>query len=254
VLHCEKLTVRIGGRTLVRDLDLRLAPGDRVALLGPNGVGKTLTLLTLAGLASPASGTITLGGEPLGSLARTSVAQRLGMLLQDEDAAFPGTVAEAALLGRFAHHGPWRAPASRDLDAAGAALRAVGLDALATRQARELSGGERRRLGLAQALAQQAPLLLLDEPLNHLDPAHAVGIVRHLRGLATTGALGFMASLHDATLARHLATDVLLLFGDGHWERGPADDLLNAATLERLFGTRYTSYRGADGEVLFPAA
>lgn len=254
VLRCEDLAVAVGHRTLVRHLTLRLSPGDRIAMLGPNGVGKTRALLTMAGLVTPAGGQVTLDGSPIGSVPRRALARQLGMLLQEEGPAFPGSVLDVALLGRYPHHGPWQSPSRRDIELARDALAAVALADCADRDHTTLSGGERRRLAIARLLAQAPPLLLLDEPVNHLDPAHVVALLGHLRALTEQGTAGVLVTLHDASLARRFATEAVLLFGDGHWERGPVADVLTAANLERLFGTRYATYRGADGELLVPAA
>jgi iron complex transport system ATP-binding protein len=254
MLCCENLTVGVSGRALVAGLDLALAPGDRIALLGPNGTGKTRALLTLAGLAPPLSGRVLVDGQPVTGWRRRDLARRLGMLLQEDGPAFPGTVLDVALLGRFPHHGPWSAPGATDRDRTREALAAMGLAGLAERDHGTLSGGERRRLAIARLLAQAPPLLLLDEPFNHLDPAHVVAVLGALRRRTDTGEAGVVLSLHDATLARRFAREAILLFGDGRWERGPVDAILTPPNLERLFGTRYAAYHGADGELLFPAA
>jgi iron complex transport system ATP-binding protein len=236
MLRGDNLTVGVAGRALVAGLDLALAPGDRIALLGPNGTGKTRVLLTLAGLAAPLSGRVLVDGQPVAGW------------------RFPGTVLDVALLGRFPHHGPWSGPGPTDRERTREALAAMGLAGLADRDHGTLSGGERRRLAIARLLAQAPPLLLLDEPCNHLDPAHVVAVLAALRRRAEAGEAGVVMSLHDATLARRFAREAILLFGDGRWERGPVDAILTPANLERLFGTRYAAYHGADGELLFPAA
>jgi iron complex transport system ATP-binding protein len=254
MLSCQNVTVSVAGRVLVRDLSLDLRPGDCLALLGPNGVGKTLTLLTLAGLRRPAGGSVLLDGLPIDGQPRLEVAKRLGMLLQEDNDAFPATVLQAALLGRFPHHGPWRAESDADVAITREALARVDLAGLEDRDAATLSGGERRRLALARVLAQAAPTVLLDEPVNHLDPGHQGQILRHLQALATVHHQAVLMSLHDAVLAGRHATRVILLFGDGRWSCGPTQELLTASNLHALFGTPYAAYTGPDGTVLMPAA
>jgi iron complex transport system ATP-binding protein len=254
MLACRNLTIAIAGRVLVRDLSLALRPGETVAVLGPNGVGKTLTLLTLAGLRPAAGGEVLLDAAPIDAQPRRHVAQRLGMLLQDDTEAFPATVLQTALLGRFPHHGPWRAETDADLAIARDALACVDLAGLEDRDASTLSGGERRRLALARLLAQATPVMLLDEPVNHLDPSHQARILRHLRALADVHHHTVLMSLHDATLASRYAQRVILLFGDGRWASGAAAELLTVDNLRALFGTAYAAYTGPAGTVLLPAA
>jgi iron complex transport system ATP-binding protein len=254
MLSCYNVTVTIGGRVLVRDLSLELRPGETVALLGPNGVGKTLTLLTLAGLRRAAAGDVQLDGSPVHGQPRRQVAQRLGMLLQEDQNAFPATVLQTALLGRYPYLGPWLAETAADIAIAREALACVDLAGMEAREAATLSGGERRRLALARLLAQATPTLLLDEPVNHLDPCHQGRILRHLRSLAEVRHRAVLMSLHDAVLAGRYATRVVLLFGDGRWACGPARELLTATNLRALFGTTYEAYTGPDGTVLLPAA
>lgn len=254
MLSCHDLTVSVAGRVLVRNLSIELRPGDAVALLGPNGVGKTLTLLTLAGLRRPAHGSVRLDGSPIEGQPRRQVARRIAMLLQEDQDAFPATVLQSALLGRFPHHGPWRAETAADVAITREALACVDLAGLEDRDSATLSGGERRRLALARALAQDAPAVLLDEPVNHLDPGHQGRILRHLRSLAIAHDRAVLMSLHDAVLAGRYATRVLLLFGEGRWAFGPAPELLTAANLNALFGTAYAAYTGPDGTLFLPAA
>jgi len=176
------------------------------------------------------------------------------MLLQDDAEAFPATVLQTALLGRFPHHGPWRAETDADLAIARDALACVDLAGLEDRDASTLSGGERRRLALARLLAQATPVMLLDEPVNHLDPSHQARILRHLRMLADVHHNTVLMSLHDATLASRYAQRVVLLFGDGRWASGTAAELLTVDNLRSLFGTAYAAYTGPAGTVLLPAA
>lgn len=251
MLACADLDIGLPDRLLVRHLDLAVAPGDFVAILGPNGVGKSFTLHTLAGLIPPRRGHVTLGGSRLDTLGRRRIARQLGLLLQEDEAGFPGTVQDAVLLGRFAHAGPWRDAGPEDEAAAARALADMDIEALADRPLETLSGGERRRVSLARLLAQEPPALLLDEPANHLDPLHQMRVLDQLRRLARAGRAVVM-SIHDPVLAHRFATAVLLLFPDGTWLGGPPAATLTAANLARLFGTPYGSYAGEDGTLLLP--
>jgi iron complex transport system ATP-binding protein len=235
-LACSGLRVRIGGRRLIEDLTLDLAPGEFVALLGENGVGKTLALHTLAGLRPPAAGTVNVQGRPLTSWPRRALAQQLALLTQTSEDPFPGTVLEAATIGRHPHIEFWRWESGEDIRLTRAALEAVGLTGLESHDVQTLSGGERRRVAVAAALAQDARIYLLDEPTNHLDPHHQLDVLRLFRARADAGC-AVIASLHDATLAAQFSDRTLLLFGDGRWIYGASAEVLTAGNLSRLYRT-----------------
>lgn len=252
-LNCTGLTVAVAGRTLVDSLELQIEPGSFVAMLGPNGVGKTLTLLTLAGLRPATAGQVRLGGTELGQLPRGRVARDLGLMLQHQADPFPTTVLEMALLGRHAQTGIWHWESPADIELARAALLAVDLQGLEQRAAVSLSGGERRRLAMATLLTQDPQLLLLDEPLNHLDPQHRFMVLDRLAKLCADGK-AVIASLHDPMLAARYASDVLLLYGDGCWAFGTSAELLTADHLEALYQTPFASLNHDGQAVLFPVA
>lgn len=240
------------GRSLVANLDIALAPGEFVAVLGRNGTGKTLSLLTLAGLRAPDAGRILLAGEDISAMPRQQVARLLALLPQDTDDIFPATVLDTALVGRHPHIGRWRWESPDDVGYARRALAAVGIDDLESRDVLSLSGGERRRLAIAQALTQAPHIYLLDEPTNHLDPQHQLDALRVFRDTADGGAT-VLASLHDVNLASRFADRCLLLFGDGRWEIGKTAEVLNEARLEALYETPMEALRWRDRQ-LFVAA
>jgi iron complex transport system ATP-binding protein len=236
LLSCSQLRVSVPGRVLVDDLDLTLSAGEFVAVLGQNGAGKSMTLLTLAGLRAAETGRVELLARDVFSSRRQDTARHLALLPQVIDDIFPATVFDTALIGRHPHIGRFEWESDRDRDIASQALAAMGLADLATRDILTLSGGERRRLAIAQILTQAPDVYLLDEPSNHLDPQHQLDALRVFRETADAGA-GVIASLHDVNLAARFADRCLLLFGDGRWVFGDSGQVLQAATLSELFGT-----------------
>jgi iron complex transport system ATP-binding protein len=242
MLECAGLTVNVPGRRLVDELDLALAPGEVVAVLGRNGSGKSLTLLTLAGLRAAGGGGVTLGGASiLGSRRRT--AQQLAFLPQATDDVFPATVLDTALTGRHPHIGLMRWESARDREIARAALATMNLTSLAERDVLTLSGGERRRLAIAQVLAQQPAVYLLDEPTNHLDPQHQLDALAVFRRAADEEAAAVLVSLHDVNLASRFADRCLLLHGDGRWRLGASAEVLDVDTLGELYATTMETVR-----------
>jgi len=252
LLDCVDLDVEVGDRRLVHGLNLTVRPGDFIALLGPNGVGKTLALKTLAGLRPAAAGSIQLLGDSLETLDRRSVARRLGLLLQEQADAFPATVLEIAMLGRHSHRGFWDCEDAHGLDRARAALARMDLQGLEQRLAAGLSGGERRRLALSTLLVQDPRLFLLDEPMNHLDHWHRFTVLQTFSELAAAGR-GVIACLHDPSLAARYANRCILLFGDGRWEFGTREELLTPRRLESLYSTPFRRFSAGDDEVLLPS-
>ena len=252
-LRCHSLDVAIGGRTLIRGLDLDLSGGRMICLLGENGTGKTSALHTMAGLLAPACGQVWVGEKQLERWTRRDLATRLGLLMQDSEDAFPATVLETALMGRHPYLGLFGWEGREDLTLTRQALSRVGLDGLEQRPVQTLSGGERRRLAIATVLVQDPGILLLDEPINHLDPRHQIGILTELERLAALregNGKTIVASLHDVNLARRFFDDALLLDGEGGWQYGPVLEVLTPARLRDAFHTEFSIHGEGSGQYL----
>jgi iron complex transport system ATP-binding protein len=230
------LDVDIAGRRLVEGLTFAAHRGEFIAVLGENGVGKTLTLHTLAGLRPAAAGSIVVQGRDLRVWPRRTLARVLGLLAQSSEDPFPSSVLETALIGRHPHIDFWRWESEHDFGIARRALADVDLADREERTVETLSGGERRRLAIATVLTQAPQLYLLDEPTNHLDPHHQLDVLQLFRARADQGA-SVIATLHDATLAARFADHVLLLFGGGAWVYGSSASVLDTAHLTRLYRT-----------------
>jgi iron complex transport system ATP-binding protein len=236
LLACSKLTVEVGGRTLVRDLNLTIDAGQRWCLLGRNGVGKTTLLHTLAGLRPAQAGDIRLSGVTLDALSRKQVARQLAILFQDQADSFPISVREKLLQGRHPHLHAWQWETADDHAIVAKLLHKLELEALQARNVQTLSGGERQRVAIATLLAQQSRMLLLDEPANHLDLSHRLALLGILAGECRDRHHSLLMSLHDINLAARFCDHALLLLGDGKTLHGPVNDIVDSPVLERLYG------------------
>ena len=243
MLRAQNLTLTIAGRTLCANLNVSLEAGENWVILGANGSGKTTLLHTLAGLRAPDAGMVSLDNEEIGKIPARTRARRLGVLFQEAESEFPATVIETVLTGRYPHLDRWQWEGAEDYRAAEAALEAVGLNGLARRSLATLSGGERRRVEIAALLAQDAPICLLDEPINHLDLRHQVQMLDLLADrVHRPGHLNLFV-LHDVNLALRFGTHGILLFGNAECLHGPLSELLNRPNLERLYHCRLHEIR-----------
>lgn len=233
-LTAREVTLKVGERLLCDSLSLSVQAGECWGILGPNGSGKSTLLHTLAGLRSPQNGVVELDSRSLDSLSRRQVAQHIGLLLQDNQDPFPATVQETALSGRHPYLGRWQAETAGDHARVRDALERMELDTLSHRSVQTLSGGERRRLALATLLTQDAPLMLLDEPFNHLDLRHQQSLLATVRELCDEGH-GVMMVLHDPNQALGHCDRVLTLDGRSGWQTGTADEVLTAENLTQLY-------------------
>ena len=180
MLSVQQLDIKIGTVKICNNFDWQMQAGEVWGILGMNGSGKTTLLHTLAGLREPNTGNILLNDQPLTSLTRRSIAQQLGILLQDQHQEFPGTVIESALNGRHPHLHTWQFESGSDRAIAMQALETVGLEDFAQRNVLTLSGGEQQRLAIACLIVQSPQVWLLDEPHNHLDPHQQIRVLDRL--------------------------------------------------------------------------
>ncbi|HEX5092301.1 MAG TPA: ABC transporter ATP-binding protein [Burkholderiales bacterium] len=234
-LEAQGLGYGYPGRPVGRDLDLALAPGEVLCVLGPNGGGKTTLFRTLLGLLPAQEGQVRLDGAVLAELARAEVARRLGYVPQGHVAPFAFTVRDAVLMGRTAHIGLFAAPGVADLAAANAAIRTLAIEALADRFVTELSGGERQLAMIARALAQGARVLVLDEPTASLDFGNQVRVLREIRRLAAEG-YAVVFSSHDPSQAFLAAGRVLLLAHGGLLRQGSPEEVITPENLRAVYG------------------
>jgi len=236
-IEAEKIDVTRGGRRVLAEVSMALAPGRVTGIVGPNGAGKSTLIRALAGLQPLASGRIMLDGRPLADLSAEERALRIAYLPQDRTVHWPLAARRVVALGRLPHRKGRSGESAGDATAIEAAMAAMDVAGLAERPVLELSGGERARVLLARALAQESPIVLADEPTAGLDPAHALDLFGHLGRLALDGR-AIAVVLHDLSLAARFCHEIVVLSEGRVAAAGPAADVLRAGTLTPVFGVR----------------
>ncbi len=226
------------GRVVLDAATLAIAPAELVCIVGGNGAGKTTLLRVAAGLLAPSRGTARVDGADPRAMKRRDLARRLAYLPQEYTLAFPFTVHEVVLMGRYPHVGALALERPADLAIARAAMERCDVTALASRRFDQLSGGERRRALLAQAFCQESAAVLLDEPTASLDPAHALAVFRAL--VDEKGARGAAAVVvtHDLNLAARFADRLVVMAAGKITAIGAPADVLASTAAERAFGVK----------------
>jgi iron complex transport system ATP-binding protein len=228
-LRLINLALRTRERTLVESLNATIDVGQRWAILGPNGAGKSTLLAAIAGARRLDGGDVLFGDRPVAALAADELARRRALLMDRWVDPFASSAIETVLTARFVYGDEQSAQAI-----AHEWLTRLDCSALADRDVRRLSRGERQRVAIATALAQDTPLVLLDEPTAHQDPRHQALVIGALSALPQRA---MMASLHDLNAAMRFASHALLLWGDGRTLAGTAAEVLTPAALSDLFET-----------------
>lgn len=235
-LELRGLTAGYGRRVVLNRVDLRADPGGLTAILGPNGAGKTTLLRVLARLIRPLAGAATLDGRAYGDWSRRDFARAVAYAPQSENAALPLTVSDAVALGRAPHRGWLASWSAADRAAIADVLADFGLTPLADRPIDRLSGGERRRVTLARAMAQAPRVLLLDEPTAHLDLRHQAELMGRLRRLAEDCGLTVVCTLHDLNEAAAHADRIVVMHEGRIAAAGAPDDVLQPDLLGAVYG------------------
>ena len=234
-IETRGLVVELGGRPVVSGVDASVEAGQWLALIGPNGAGKTTLLRAIARLL-PFSGEILLEGTPLRALPRTELARRVAVVPQEPTTPPWMTVAEYVLLGRTPYLGALAREGARDREAAARALARLDLLELSQRRLGTLSGGERQRVVVARALAQEARIVLLDEPTASLDIGHQQQALELLDVLRTESGLTLVSAMHDLTLAAQYADRMLLLDHGRVVADGTPTEVLTTTVIARHYG------------------
>ena len=234
-LCAEAISVDLGTRTVLRDFTTRIVPGEFVAVVGPNGAGKSTALKALAGLIEPVRGRVLLDGNPLAQIERRDAGRAIAYLPQDRTVHWPLEAARVVALGRLPHRSFASAETQRDRDAVSSAMQRMDVLQFSQRPIVALSGGERARVLVARALAQEARYLIADEPTAGLDPAHTLHLFQEFARLAREGN-AVITALHDLSLALRYASRVILLSEGRAVADGPAASVLTRERLAQVFG------------------
>jgi iron complex transport system ATP-binding protein len=235
VIRCDQVGFDYGARTVLGEVSLTAKPGELIAMLGPNGAGKTTLLRLIAGLLAPARGTVRVSDIDPAAAPRREVARRLAYVPQVYEIAFPFTVAEVVLMGRYPHRSGIGLERDDDVAAARTAMARCDVAGLEDRRFDALSGGEQRRVLLAQAFCQAADALLLDEPTAALDPAHARAVMQALRAACDDRGAVAIVVTHDLNLAARWADRAVLVAKAGVVADGAPLDVLASPAAEQAF-------------------
>ncbi len=226
------LVYAYGSVEVVRNIDVTAANGRVLGLIGPNGSGKTTLVRMLSGIVNPRRGHVVLDGRPMKSVSHRDIARQIAVVLQESAGDLPMTVADMVLLGRAPHQSTFARTSRSDHEIAAAALTRVGARHLADRVFIGLSGGEKQRVLIARALAQQPSHLVLDEPTNHLDIRFQHELLAMVRGLGITT----IVVLHDLNLAARYCDDILVLHQGAVVAHGSCQDVLDPHLLQSVYG------------------
>jgi iron complex transport system ATP-binding protein len=236
-LRARDVAVELGGAPILRGVSLEVPAGTWLTVVGPNGAGKSTLLRAVAGLVA-AEGLVELGGEPTAGLRRREWARRVAFVPQSPIVPPGMSVASYVLLGRTPHLGPLGREGAHDLGVVARTLEQLDLTAFAERPLDTLSGGERQRAMVARALAQEAPVLLLDEPTTALDVGHQQEVLELVDRLRREHELTVVSTMHDLTLAGQYADRLLLLDHGQVVVSGPPEEVLTQENLARFYGAR----------------
>lgn len=246
MIQAQDIHFSYRGRKVLSGAHLALAPGELVCLLGANGAGKSTLMKIMLGLLRPREGRVTLDGQLLADFSRGQLGQRVAYVPQTHAAPFPYTVREVVLMGRLPATGMFRAPGVADRVAADGAIEHLGIGHLAERAYTEVSGGERQLALIARALAQDARLLVMDEPLAGLDFGHQLRLLARLESLAAEG-YGVLMTTHDPQQPLSGCQRVALLIDGRIAVDGAPDSVLTPEAIGRLYGVEVDLVHAADG-------
>jgi len=221
---------------ILKRIEFKASPQEVTVILGPNGSGKTTLFKCILGLWEARKGEVFINGRSIRTMGRGEVAKNVAIVPQDHEPPFPYSVFDVVLLGRIVHVGLLSSPSRRDKEAARGALEALGVERLADRPYTKIRGGERQLVLIARCLAQEAPVMLLDEPTAHLDFRNQVMVLTKVKSIAKEKGLVVLMTLHDPNLALLFSDQVLLLNGGEVVARGGPKEVITEENIRRVYG------------------
>jgi iron complex transport system ATP-binding protein len=249
VIEVESLGFSFTGKLVLQNLSFKVNQGDFVCIIGPNGAGKTTLLNLICGILHPQTGTIKLDGKLIESYSTRNIAHKIGVVRQEFVPAFDFTVNDIVSMARTPYLGILGMLGSQDVEIIKGALKATELAGFADRTLSSLSAGERQRVFIARALAQNTPILLLDEPTTFLDMKHQVGIYDLLKSAQIEKGKTIIAITHDINLAVQYCQQILFFAADGSYQFGTPQEILSAEQIRKNFGINV--YTGKIGDKNF---
>lgn len=237
-LTVQDLSFSYGPKKILKGLSFDVRPGEILGILGPNASGKTTLIKNLAGLLKPQRGTVRLGADDLNALPRKELARRIAFVPQEEEMFLSFSVEQVVLMGRAPYMGAWGFEADADRKKAAEAMADADVLSLRERRFHDLSGGERQRVVLARALAQEAPLLLLDEPTSHLDVRYQIQILELCARLNRERGMTIALSIHDMNLASLYGHRLLILKEGMLFAIDEPKRVITQETIRSVFGAR----------------
>ncbi|MBF0507308.1 MAG: ABC transporter ATP-binding protein [Deltaproteobacteria bacterium] len=224
------------GANVLNDVELKIAEGRMTTILGPNGSGKTTLFKCITGLVKPRQGTILFGGTELAHLSYEKRAKIMAVVPQEHEPPFPYSVLDAVMMGRVSHVSMWSSPSKHDCLKAEEAIETIGIGRLKNRPYTKISGGERQLVLIARALAQEAPILILDEPTSHLDFKNQVLVLNKVREIVSQKQLTVVMTLHDPNLATLFSDNIVMINGGRIMTSGVPQEVMTEANLKAMYG------------------
>lgn len=233
-LACSNLAFDYGKQQVIKNINLNFEKGTFIGLIGPNGAGKSTLLNLLMGMIKPTKGDVNLYGQPLKQYKQRALARQISLVPQDVSIEYAFSVREIVAMGRNPHLGPFQPETKRDRELIDLAMEKTDLLQMATRNVNQLSGGERQRVFIARSIAQEAPILLMDEPTANLDLCHQLEVLSLVKALTEDGQLAISA-IHDLELASRFCDQLILIHEGEIAAQGSPAEVLTKENLYQFF-------------------
>ena len=233
-LQIRDLSFSYGSTQILKDISMELGSSDVLGIVGPNGAGKSTLIRCIDRILVPQHGTVLLDGQEMGQMSSMEIAKKIGYVPQSISNTFPATVFDTVLMGRRPHLG-WRS-SEEDIDTVLEVLTMLKIRYLAMRDFNEISGGQQQKVLIARALAQDAEILLLDEPTSNLDIRHQLEVMEILTKLVKKKGLSVMMAIHDLNLASRYSDRIIMLNGGGIRDTGDPVSVLTAENIQSVYG------------------